>query len=61
MLNVHLSYKPLVSWRMLFWYGVRPSHFSLLENFKAWVVPGGGFRKRIIVQGMQLKRRFSCG
>ena len=52
MLNVHLSYKPLSSWRMLFWSGGYLSQFSLLKKIRALVVPGGGCCKRIIIQGV---------
>ena len=31
------------------------------ENFRDLVVPGGGCHKEIIIQGKQLKLRFSCG
>ena len=52
MLNLHLSYKHTSSWRMLFLYGVYPSQFSRLENFRALVVPSGGFCEGIILQGI---------
>ena len=52
MLNVHLSYKPPGYWRLLFWSGVRPSLVSRLKNFRDLVVPRGGFRKGIIIQGI---------
>ena len=50
MLNVKLSYKHTSSWRILFWSGGYPRQFSPLKKFGALVVPGGGFRKGIILQ-----------
>ena len=61
MLNVNLSYNPTSSWRILFRYGGYPRQFSRLKKFRALVVPGGGCRKGIILQGGQIERRFSCG
>ena len=61
MLNFNLSYKPPSSWRILFWSGIHTRKFSCLKNFRVLVVPGGGCHKGIIIQGRQLKRRFSCG
>ena len=55
-----LSYKPPSSWRILFRSGGRPTKFSFLKNFRALVVPGGGFRKLIILQVVQLKFSLSC-
>ena len=60
-LNEHLSYKPTSYWGVLFWSGVCPRQFSRLKRFRALVVPGGGCHKWIILQGGQIKRRFSCG
>ena len=50
MLNVHLSYKPPISWRILFWSEGRSRQFSWLKSFRSLVVPGGGWRKGIIIQ-----------
>ena len=61
MLNVQLSYKPPISWRTLFWSGVRPGKFSCLKKSRELVVSGGGFYKGITFQGRQQKRSFSCG
>ena len=61
MLNVHLSYKPPGSWRILFWSGGYPRKFSLVKKFRAFVVLDGGCRKEITLHEMQLNRRFSCG
>ena len=52
MLNVHLSYKPPSSWRMLFRSGERPGQFSCLKKFRSLMVPSGGFRKWIIIRGI---------
>ena len=41
MLNVHLSYKPSSSWRILFWSGGYPRQFNHLKMFRVMVVPGG--------------------
>ena len=60
MLNVQLSYKPTSSWRILFRYGGRPRQFSRLKKFRSLVVTGGGCHKGVIIQGSQLKHRFSC-
>ena len=59
MLNVHLSYKPPSFWS-IFWSGERPSKLIFLKIFRFLVVPGGGLRKGIIIQGVCLKHRFSC-
>ena len=61
MLNVHLIYRPPSSWRILFWYGGYPRQFSHLKKIRSLVVPGGGCRKGVFIQGSHLKRRFSCG
>ena len=50
MLNVHLSYKSLSSWRTPFRYGGRPKQFSRLKEFAALLVPGGGYPKETIIQ-----------
>ena len=42
MLNVHLSYKPPISCRILFHSGGCPRQFSHLKTFRALVVPSGG-------------------
>ena len=54
MSNVHLSYKPNSSRRILFWYGGHPRKFSCLKKFRALVVPSGGYHEGIIIQGMQM-------
>ena len=61
MFNVDLSYKPPSSWRMLSWSGGLPRQFTRLKRFRDLVIPGGGCRKGVILQGRQLKCRFSCG
>ena len=61
MLNVHLSCKPTISWKILFRSGERPRLFSNMKKFRDLEVTGGGFRKGIIIQGMQLNRSFFCG
>ena len=61
MYNVHLSYNPPISWRIMFWSVGIPQAVQLFEKFRALVVPGGGCRKGIIIQWRQLKIRFSCG
>ena len=50
MLNAHLRYKPLSSWRILFWYGGRPWQFSRLKIFNSVVVPGRECCKGVIIQ-----------
>ena len=59
MLNVHLSYNPPSSWRIFLWSGVLPRQFSCLKKFRSMVVPDRGCRKGVILQGRQLKCRFS--
>ena len=49
-LNVHLSYKPPSSWRVLFWSGGLPGQFSRLKKLRTLVVPDGGCRKGVIIQ-----------
>ena len=61
MLNVHLSYKPSSSWRILFRSEGYSRQFSRLKKFRALVVPVGGFCKGIIIHERQLKRRLFCG
>ena len=61
MLNVNLSYNPTSYWRMMFRSGGLPRKFICLKKFRDLVVPSGGCRKGIIVQGRQIKRRFPCG
>ena len=58
MLNVRLSYKYTSYWRILFWSGAHPRHFSRLKKFRALVVPIGGCRKGIIIQERNINRRF---
>ena len=60
MLNIHLSYKPPSSWRILFLSGGCPRKFSRLKKFRDLVVPGLGFRKGIIIQGEAADLRFTC-
>ena len=43
-----------------FWVWGIPQAVQSSEKLRALVVPVGGCRKRIIFQGRQLKRRFSC-
>ena len=50
MLNVHQSYKPPISLRILFQYGGYPSKSSCMKIFRDLVVPGGGCCKGIIIQ-----------
>ena len=59
-MNVHLSYNPPSSWRILFWSGGRPRQLSRPKKFRALVIPGRGCYKGIILQGRQLKCRFYC-
>ena len=54
LLNMHLTYNPPSSWRILFWYGGCPGQFSRPKKFRALVVPFRGFNKGIILQGRQL-------
>ena len=51
-MNIHLSYKPPSSWRMLFQSGGYPRQFIHLKFFRALVVPGGGCHKGVIIQGI---------
>ena len=60
MLNLHLSYKPPSSCRVLFRSGDCHRKVSCLKKFRAPVFPVRGCRKRIIIQGVQLKQRLSC-
>ena len=41
MLNVHLSYKPPYSWRIIFWSGGCPRQFSGLNFSGLWHIPKG--------------------
>ena len=50
MLNVNLTYKPPISWRILFRSWGYPMQFSCLKFFRALVVPGRDRCKRIILQ-----------
>ena len=52
MLNLHLSYKPLSSWRILFRSGVCPRLVSCIKIYSALVVLNRGFRKGITLQGI---------
>ena len=61
MLKVHLTYKLPSSWRILFRSGVLSRQFNRLKIFRSMVVPGGGCCKGVILQGIKLTRRFSCG
>ena len=54
-LNVHLSYNPPGSWRILFWSGGYPKKFSHLKNFRALVVLGKGYHKGIYYSGEAAK------
>ena len=54
MLNVHLSYKPTISWRILFQSGGRPRYFSCPKKFSSLVIPRGGCHKGIIIQSIML-------
>ena len=60
MFNVRLRYKPTSSWSILFHSGLLPRQLSCLKNSRDMVVPGGGFRKEIIIQGVQIEFRLSC-
>ena len=61
MLNLHLSYKPPSSWRILFCPGWFPKQFIRLNFSGPWWSPAGAAVRGYIIQGRQLKRRFSCG
>ena len=52
MSNVHLRYNPPISWRIMFWSGGNPRHFSSMKKFRSLVVPGGGWRKGITIKGI---------
>ena len=52
MLNVHLSYKPPDSCRILFRSGGSPRKFSCMKIFRALVVPGRFCLKGGIFQGI---------
>ena len=52
MLNVHLSYKPPSSWRVLFRSEGRPRKFIILKMGISLVVPEWGLRKELILQGI---------
>ena len=56
-----LSYKPTSSWRIFSWSGLYSMQFSILKTFRSVVSPGGCCHKGVVLQGRQLKRRFSCG
>ena len=50
MLNIHISYKPHNSWRILFRPEGYPMQFSRLKEFRTLVILGGGWNKAIILQ-----------
>ena len=50
MLNIHLSYKPPSSWRIMFCPWGYPRQFSRLNAFRDVVVHSGGCCKGIIIQ-----------
>ena len=50
MLNIHLSYNPPSSCRIMFRSGGVPRQFSRLKKFRALVVPSRGCHKGIILQ-----------
>ena len=52
MLNMNLSYKTPSPWRIVFWSVGCPRQFSRLKKSRALVVPSGGCRKGIIIQGI---------
>ena len=52
MLNLHLSYKNPISWRILFCSRGYTRKFSRMKKFRALMVPGGGCHKGIIIQGI---------
>ena len=61
MLNMHLRYNTPSSWRILFQYKGRPRKFSGIKTFRYLVVPVRGYHKVILIQGIQINCRFSCG
>ena len=61
MLTAHLSYKPPIYWRILFWSGWWPRKFISMKCFRALVFPSRGCRNGVIIQGRHLNRRFYCG
>ena len=50
MLNIHLSYKPPSSCRILLLSGRISRQVSCLKKFRSLVVPGGGFHKGVIIK-----------
>ena len=54
MFNVQLSYKPPIYCRILFQSRGRPRQFIGMKILRALVVPGGGFREGVVLQGKQL-------
>ena len=50
MLNMHIVYNPPSTWSIMLKSGGRPSQFSRMKKFRALVVPGGGYRKGVIIQ-----------
>ena len=52
MLNLHLSYKPTSSWKILFWYWGWTSQISCLKKLRDLVVPSGRCYKGTILQGI---------
>ena len=61
MFNVHLSYKPPSSFRILFDSEGCPRQLICLKKCRALVVPSGGLPKGIILHGRQLNIIFFCG
>ena len=65
MLNVHLRYKLPSSWRLIFWPGERPRHFSRLKKCRNLVNPreggrtGGNIQVFLIRMGVLLNGK-SC-
>ena len=60
MFNIHLSYKPPSSWRILFRSGGSPRKFSRLKMWSSLLVTSGGYHKGLIIQGGQIMHRFPC-
>ena len=54
LLNVHKSYNPISSLRIMFWYWGRLRQLSNLKNLRFCTDPGGVCCKRIILQGRQM-------
>ena len=60
MLNVHLSYKPTIYWRIMFWSGGHPIQFSCLKIFRSMLVAVDGCLKEVLLKGIQINLNFSC-